>query len=231
MDYNHVMAKREKHKGLDVFEFPHYPSWLAWLDKNHIQQESVWVKLAKKKSGIASISYEEGREGAIIYGWIDGLINGYDDQYYLIKFSPRRPRSNWSKINRGIAEQLIAEKRMKPAGVRQVDLAKEDGRWDTAYDSPATIQVPEELTRLLATDPTARQNFDSLNSTNRYAFLYRIQNAKRAETKQRHIESAFQMLRNGEVYHPNAGRKKKNAKKPDDDPKKKPVPKAARKKK
>ncbi len=209
----------DTHKNLVVHSFRTQKSWLTWLKKNHQQPESIWIKLAKKSSGLKSITYEEGREGAIIYGWIDGLINGFDESWYLIKFSPRRPKSTWSKINREIAEQLIEGGEMRPSGLKQVEAAKADGRWERAYDSPATMKVPPELTKLLNTNKTAKKNFTELNSQNRYAFLYRIQTAKREETRQKHVQKAFEMLKKGEVYHPPKMKKKKK------------VAKAARKKK
>lgn len=201
------MPQQEIHKDLVVYPFKNYKAWLQWLARNHGQSESIWVKFAKKNSGIASITYEEAREGAIIYGWIDGLINGLDDHYYLTKFSPRRPKSNWSKINCGIAEQLIAEKKMMPSGLAQVQAAQADGRWEAAYSSPGAITVPAALTRLIDSSPTAKHNFAQLSGANRYAFLFKIQNAKRAATKQKHIQRAFEMLQKGEVYHPESQKK------------------------
>ena len=121
-----------KYKDLPMLAFKTPAAWLAWLADNHAEQSGVWIKFAKKASGLASVTYEEGREGAIIYGWIDGLKNRYDDRYYLIRFMPRRPRSKWSVINREIAEQLIKSKKMKAAGQGEVDAAKADGRWAAA---------------------------------------------------------------------------------------------------
>ena len=207
------MPRRETHKDLEVFQFRDYKAWLAWLAKNHKQSESIWLKFAKKDSGIRSVTYEEAREGAITYGWIDGLINRYDESYYLIKFTPRRPKSKWSKINREIAEGLIKRKKMKPSGLEQVKAAKKDGRWATAYDSASTIKVPPALQKLIDSNKTAKKNFESLSSANRYAFLYRIHNSKRDETKKRHIEKAFEMLKKGEVYHPQQNKPKKAVKK------------------
>lgn len=203
----------ETHKELSVFSFRNMKAWMTWLKKNHTQSESIWIKLAKKGSGLKSISYEEGREAAIIYGWIDGLINGFDESWYLIKFSPRRPKSNWSKINREIAKELIDSGRMMPAGLAQVESAQSDGRWERAYDGPSNIKVPVELKKLLDSNKTAKKNFEELRSQNRYAFLYRIQTAKREETRQKHIQKAFEMLKKGEVYHPSAARKKAARKK------------------
>lgn len=192
----------EIHKSLDVHPFENYKSWLRWLEKNHRQEKGIWIKYAKKHTGLPTISYEDSREGAIIYGWIDGLINTVDDQFYLRKFTPRRAKSNWSKINREIAQRLMDKNAMKPSGFQQVMAAKKDGRWDAAYDSPSTMMVPPELQKLIDSDRTATDNFNKLSSTNRYAFLYRIQNAKLPATKKKHIDKAFEMLKSGELYHP-----------------------------
>lgn len=202
----------EKHKDLEVLTLPTYRTWLAWLKRNHLQQEGVWIKFAKKRSQEKSISYEEAREGAIIFGWIDGLINGYSDTTYLRKFTQRRSRSQWSKINRAIAEQLIKDKKMKPSGLAEITAAKKDGRWEAAYDSPSTAEVPADLQKLLNKNKKAKTFFESLGSANRYAFLYRIQSVKREETRQRHLDKTIQMLTAGKVYHPEL-RKKKSMKK------------------
>ena len=143
------MLKTETHKNLAVHFFKSQQALLQWLARHHDDGNAIWIKLAKKNSGIQSISYEQAREAAIIYGWIDGLINGLDEQFYLIRFSQRRPRSKWSRINRGIAQQLIDNERMQPSGLEQVHAAQQDGRWEAAYDSSATIEVPAELQRRL----------------------------------------------------------------------------------
>ncbi|MEL7496445.1 MAG: YdeI/OmpD-associated family protein [Planctomycetota bacterium] len=203
------MAKpNERHKDLDVHFFITQKQFLAWLEKNYAQTESIWLKFAKKASGIKSINYEQAREAAIMYGWIDGLINGLDADFYLTKFTPRRPKSLWSQINRGIAESLIAEGRMQPSGLAQVEAAKADGRWQAAYASQANIEVPPELQKRLDQNPKAKKFFESITKSNRYAFLYRIHNAKRPETKQRHVEKAMEMLIAEKVYHPKLRKKK-----------------------
>lgn len=181
---------------------------LRWLERNFEQTESIWLQIAKKASQFTSITYEEGREAAIIYGWIDGLMNGKDDDFYLIKLTPRRKRSRWSKINRGIAEQLIQDGRMKPSGLAQVDAAKQDGRWEAAYPPPSEIEVPAELQQRLDQDAKAKRFFESLSKSNRYAFLYRIVNARKPETKAKHVEKTMQMLSDEQVYHPKLRKKK-----------------------
>lgn len=201
-------ASQEIHKDLEVIAFSTDKRWLSWIAKNYEREAGIWLKFAKKGSGIKTVTYEQAREGAIIYGWIDGLINKYDEQYYLVRFTPRRPRSKWSKINREIAEQLIKTKKMQPSGLAQVKAAKADGRWAAAYDSPANIKVPPELEKLLSRSKKARQFFESISAANRYAFLYRIYDAKRAATREKRIEQTMAMLKKGEVFHP--GRKAGN---------------------
>lgn len=205
------MAKKESFRELPVIAYATLSRWLAWLEKNHQRDAGIWIKLAKKNRGIRTISYEEAREGALMYGWIDGQIQRWDEDYYLIRCTPRRPASKWSKINREIATGLIRQKKMQPSGMAQVKKARADGRWEAAYDSASTMKVPAELQKLLNRNATARKNFEQLDSANRYAFLYRIQGAKREETRKKHIDRAFEMLKADEVYLPD--RRKKSVKK------------------
>lgn len=123
----------KKYKDLPLFFFEDQQSWLDWLEKNGSKEDAVWLAFAKKAAKIPSITYEEAREGAIMYGWIDGLKNAYDEQFYVLRFTPRRTKSRWSKINRAIAEDLIKHGKMMPSGQEAVDAAKEDGRWEAAY--------------------------------------------------------------------------------------------------
>ena len=194
----------ETHDGIEVLTFKTQRQWHYWLKKNYDQQESVWLKFAKVSTGIPSITYEEARESAIAFGWIDGLINSLDESFFLRKLSPRRPRSSWSKINRQIAEDLIAAKQIQPSGLAQVEAAKADGRWDQAYDPPSKISPPSEIESFLKKNRKAREFYESISAANRYAFLYRIQNAKREDTKNRHIKKMIDMLTAGETYHPQA---------------------------
>ena len=213
-----MSSKKEKHKGLEVLTMVTYQDWFVWLGKHYSQSEGVWLKFVKKGTANRavvsatekSLTYEEAREGAIIFGWIDGLINSYTESTYLRKFTHRRPRSSWSKINREIAEQLIKTKKIKPSGLAEVKAAKSDGRWDAAYDSPSTAKVPADLAKLLSKNKKAKMFFDSLGSANRYAFLYRIQSVKRQATRERHLKKTIEMLVAGEVYHPEL--RKKNLK-------------------
>jgi len=137
-----------------------------------------------------------------MYGWIDGQGNRLDDTYYLQRFTPRRPRSNWSKINRALVEDLIAKGKMQPAGQAQVDAAKKDGRWDAAYESQSTISVPPDFAAALAKNPKAHTFFDAIDKSNRYSFLYRITTAKKPETRAKHVQKAIDMLHAGQLYHP-----------------------------
>ncbi len=189
-------------KGLPIIAFKDLAAWLEWLRVHHETSSGVWAQIAKKGSGIQSTTYEDLREGALLYGWIDGQGNRFDEKTYLQRLTPRRPGSGWSKINRDLAEGFIAEGRMQPAGQAQVDAAKKDGRWERAYASPASIEVPPDLAQALAAHPQAKEAFDQLGKTNRYSFLYRIITAKRPETRARHVQKTIDMLLTGQVHHP-----------------------------
>jgi len=171
----------------------------AWLDKHAEESDGIWLKLAKKASGIPSVVYADAVEIALCHGWIDGQAKRLDDDHYVQRFTPRRARSKWSKINRQKAERLIAEGRMRPGGLREVERAKQDGRWDEAYDSPTTATVPEDFKRALAAEPAARDFFERLGNTKRYSFLYRIEDAKRPETRAKRIAEYVALLREGKT--------------------------------
>ena len=171
----------------------------VWMGVHGEESDGIWLKFAKKDSGIESVVYAEAVEIALSYGWIDGQAKRLDDHHYLQRFTPRRPRSKWSKINREKAERLIAEGRMRPAGLREVELAKQDGRWDDAYDSPSTATVPDDFQAALEAEPAAAEFFASLGSTKRYSFLYRITDAKRPETRAKRIAEYVELLARGET--------------------------------
>jgi len=194
--------KTEIHKNLPVVLPTSFEVWLAWLKANGHKENGVWVKLAKKGSGVQSVTYAEAREGAIMYGWIDGLINAYDEKVYLTRFTPRKPKGLWSKINRTIAEQLIEEGRMTPAGLATVEAAQADGRWEAAYDSPAAIQIPKDFQMALGKSPEAQTFFEKINKANRYAILYRIHTAHKPATRAARIVAIIKMLEKREVFHP-----------------------------
>jgi uncharacterized protein YdeI (YjbR/CyaY-like superfamily) len=187
---------------LPVLAFSSQKAWEAWLAQQDMSSKGLWVKLAKKGSGLDSVTYAEAVEVALCYGWIDGQANRLDEDYYLQRFTPRRARSKWSKINRDRAEKLIASGAMKAAGLREVERAKSDGRWDAAYDAPSTATVPDDLRLELERNDAAREFFESLNATNRYAILHRIQDAKRPATRVRRIEKFIAMLEREEKIYP-----------------------------
>ena len=173
--------------------------WEAWLREHHATAPGVWIRLARKGSGIASIVYMEALQEALRFGWIDGQARSVDDAWYEQRFTPRRPRSIWSKRNREFATALIEAGRMEPAGLREVERAKADGRWAAAYDAPSTASVPEDLRTALDAVPEAAAFFATLKSQNRYAILHRIQTAKKPETRARRIETFVAMLARGET--------------------------------
>jgi uncharacterized protein YdeI (YjbR/CyaY-like superfamily) len=178
------------------------PAWRAWLASHH-ESGGVWLVLAKKGTiEPTSLTYDEALEEALCHGWIDGQVNRRDEATYRQRFTPRRSRSSWSKRNVAIAERLLAEKRMHPAGIAEIARAQDDGRWDAAYAGSASIEVPPDLAEALAAEPEARALFELLTRQNRYAILYRIETAKRADTRARRIEQLIAMLARGETIHP-----------------------------
>jgi uncharacterized protein YdeI (YjbR/CyaY-like superfamily) len=183
-------------------------AWRAWLAKHHADPAGVWLVLAKKGTEKpTSLTYDQALEEALCHGWIDGQAGRRDEATYRQRFTPRRRRSAWSKRNTGIAERLIAEDRMHPAGHAEVERAKADGRWEAAYAGPASMEVPADLAEALATEPKAQAMFEGLNSQNRYAVLYRIASAKKPETRTRRIEEFVAMLARGETIHPQKTRR------------------------
>jgi uncharacterized protein YdeI (YjbR/CyaY-like superfamily) len=184
---------------LEILPFASKDAFAAWLDAEHAQADGVWIKFAKKGTGIETIVYAEALDVALCYGWIDGQVKRSDDRYYLQKFTPRRARSRWSKINVGKATKLIEAGHMRPAGLAEVERAKADGRWDAAYDSPSRIEVPPDLQAELDKHPDAAEFFASLNSQNRYAILYRLHDAKKPATRARRLEQFVGMLKRRET--------------------------------
>jgi uncharacterized protein YdeI (YjbR/CyaY-like superfamily) len=182
--------------------FASQKAFAAWLDKNHAKSDGLWIKIAKKDSGIRSVTHAEALDVALRYGWIDGQRNGLDDTYFLQRFTPRRARSIWSAINCAKATALIEAGAMHPAGIREVERAKADGRWAAAYASQANAVIPPELERLLRKSAKARKFFESLDSRNRYSVMHRIATAKKPETRERKAEQFFEMLKNGETIYP-----------------------------
>ncbi|HZC27370.1 MAG TPA: YdeI/OmpD-associated family protein [Actinopolymorphaceae bacterium] len=189
-------------RDIPVLSFASAAGWETWLAEQHATADGLWLKIAKKASGIETVSYAEALDIALCYGWIDGLRRPCDESYFLQRFSPRTARSKWSKVNRGKVVELIERGSMEPAGLRAVEAAKADGRWEAAYGGPAEATVPDDLHDALARDPAAAEFFEGLTSRNRYAILYRINDAKRPETRARRIEQFVAMLAKGEKPYP-----------------------------
>jgi uncharacterized protein YdeI (YjbR/CyaY-like superfamily) len=196
------MTSHPDHLGdVPIIPFERPEEWAAWLDEHHAASPGVWLRLAKKASGIPSVSYGEALEVALCYGWIDGQKKSYDDDWWLQKFTPRGEKSGWSKINRQKALALIEAGKMTPAGIEAVERARQDGRWDAAYDSPSAATVPGDFQAQLDGNTRAKAFFATLDSRNRYAILYRIQNAKKAETRQKRIRQFIDMLEKHEKLY------------------------------
>ena len=185
---------------LPIQHFEDQKAWEEWLVAN-ADGKGIWLRIAKKDSGIASVNYAQALEVALCHGWIDGQKRGYDERFFLQRFTPRRPRSLWSKINIGHVERLIAAGRMQPGGLREVEAAKADGRWEAAYRSFSDMEVPAELAAALKKNKKAKAFFDQLDRTNRYAFCWRVHTAKKPETRITRAEKFAEMLANGEKIH------------------------------
>ncbi|HEY6059317.1 MAG TPA: YdeI/OmpD-associated family protein [Gemmatimonadales bacterium] len=191
------MARRD----LPVRAFKTAKAWETWLSR-HDDAPGLWVRLAKRSAGRQSLTHREAVEGALCYGWIDGQGKPYDDESWLVKFTPRKPNSIWSKINRARASELVATGRMRPSGLASIQRAKQNGRWVGAYDSHRTAVPPRDLTAALKKSAKARAFFETLNSQNRYAILFRIQTAKRPETRRARIERFVRMLARHRTLYP-----------------------------
>ena len=182
--------------------FSQKKDWAAWLVRNHDKSPGVWLRLAKKASGIPSVSYSEALEAALCHGWIDARKRSESETTWLQQFTPRATKSIWSKINREKAMALVKAGRMKPAGLAQIERAKKDGRWEAAYDSPSSATAPPELQAALDQNPRAKAFYATLDSQNRYAILFRIQTAKKPETRVKRIQRFVEMLEKNEKLHP-----------------------------
>ena len=185
-----------------VLAFASQAAFETWLEEHHADSDGVWIKIAKQGTGIPSVNRAGALDVALCFGWIDGQAKPIDETHYLQKFTPRRERSKWSKINVGKVTELISSGAMRAAGHAEIERAKADGRWDAAYDSPRTSTVPPDLQAELDNDPEAKAFFDGLSSANRYAILYRLHDAKKPETRARRLEQFVAMLKRGETLHP-----------------------------
>jgi uncharacterized protein YdeI (YjbR/CyaY-like superfamily) len=177
--------------------------WQQWLEAHHTEREGVRLVLARRGStSVTRLTHARALEEALAFGWIDGQAAPRDGHSWSVRFMPRRARSAWSKRNTEIVERLLAEGRMQAAGIAEMERAKADGRWDAAYAGPAKAEVPPDLLEALDASPVAKENFGRLNSQNRYAILYRLQTARRAETRARHVAHFVAMLERGESLYP-----------------------------
>jgi uncharacterized protein YdeI (YjbR/CyaY-like superfamily) len=201
-----VKVKKGKADVAPVRLFANRAAWDVWLEKNHRKHEGLWLRLAKKGSGVKSVTYGEALEVALSYGWIDGQKRPESEQAWLQRFVPRGARSIWSKINREKALGLIASGGMKAAGLEAVERAKENGRWESAYDSPRGAAVPADFQAALDASPRAGEFFQGLDRANRYAVLFRIQTVKKAETRTQKIVEFVGMLERGEKIHEARGK-------------------------
>ena len=194
------MAKSKR--DVPVIAFKSQEAWNDWLASQAADSDGLWLKLAKKSAGIAGVSKPEAIDTALCHGWIDGQLDSFDDKYSLVRFTPRRPTSKWSERNRTRALQLIELGRMLPAGQKEIERAQKDGRWETAYAPQSTAEVPDDFQAALAKNKKASKFFETLNRANRYAILYRVHHAKKAETRAARIEKFVAMLAAGETIHP-----------------------------
>jgi uncharacterized protein YdeI (YjbR/CyaY-like superfamily) len=189
-------------KDLQILELPDRQAWTDWLEANHDSSAGVWLKIAKKGAGRPTATYAEALEVALCYGWIDGQRGAHDASFFRQRFTPRRPRSKWSQINRDRATELIAGGAMKPAGLAEVQRAQQDGRWEAAYEPQSRATVPEDFQRELDRNPEAKAFFETLKGVNRYAFLFRIRDAKRPETRAKRIATFVAMLNEHKTFYP-----------------------------
>ena len=190
------------HKGnLPVLAFKTPDAMEKWLAKNYSASDGVWLKIYKKGSGTPTVSYAQAVDVALCYGWIDGLLNSVDEKAYMIRFTPRRSKSIWSKKNIEKVSRLINDGKMRPAGLKEIEKAKADGRWEQAYDSPSNIEMPDDFLKLLSKIPKARIFFQTLNKTNTYAIAWRLQTAKKPETREKRMKTILEMLSREEKCH------------------------------
>ena len=191
----------EQFNGLPVLTFVDARGFEGWLDQQPADAAGAWLKLAKKAAKSATLSKAEAIDAALCYGWIDGQLNKYDDEHWLIRFTPRKGRGKWSQKNRDRASELMAEGRINRSGLAQIEAAKADGRWAAAYAPASSAQVPSDLQQALDGNPEAAKFFATLKGANRYAILYRIDSVKRPETRARKIAEYVAMLERGETIH------------------------------
>jgi uncharacterized protein YdeI (YjbR/CyaY-like superfamily) len=191
----------EKGNVAEVAAFSSAKELEQWLAKNHAKSNGIWVRFFKKNSDVPSVSYDEALDAALCIGWIDGQLKKYDEESWLRKFTPRRPKSVWSKRNREHVERLTRAGKMQTAGLEEVEAAKQDGRWKAAYDSPSKMVIPDDFLKELAKSERAKAFFETLNGANVYAIVWRLQTAKKPESRQKRLKTILAMLAKGEKFH------------------------------
>jgi uncharacterized protein YdeI (YjbR/CyaY-like superfamily) len=185
----------------EILAFENSKAWNEWLAKNYERQEGIWLQMFKKDSGVPTVTYIDALHVALCYGWIDGQMKRFDEKSYVQKFTPRRPRSMWSKRNREYVAELIDAGLMQEPGLKEIEAAKKDGRWDEAYDKPSEMKMPDDFMQALAKDPAAEAFFKTLNKANVYAIAWRLQTARKPETRQKRFDALLAMLARGEKFH------------------------------
>jgi uncharacterized protein YdeI (YjbR/CyaY-like superfamily) len=186
---------------LPVMHFGSVADLNEWLEKNNAESSGMWLRIFKKNSGVLSINYDQALDEALCFGWIDGQVKSYDEHSYIQKFTPRRAGSMWSKRNIEHISRLKNEGRMRPSGIKEAEAAKADGRWDRSYDSPSNMTIPEDLLNELSKDPATAEFFNNLNKTNKYAIAWRLQTAKKPETRAKRLKAILEMLGKGKKFH------------------------------
>jgi uncharacterized protein YdeI (YjbR/CyaY-like superfamily) len=195
-------ASQSQRGELPVLTFDTQEAWRAWLDEHHASSAGAWLRIARKGAAEPTVSYEDALTEGLCFGWIDGQKRKLDETAWLQKFTPRGPRSVWSRRNRDKAEELMRSGAMRPAGLREVERAQADGRWEAAYDSPRTAEVPHDLQAEMDSHPAAKAFFETLDAANRYAILWRLQTAKKPEARERRLSKFIEMLERQEKLHP-----------------------------
>lgn len=188
-------------KDLEIIPFKSPKEWKEWLSKNHSLEKGIWLRFFKKDSGIKTITFSQALDEALCYGWIDGQAKSYDEKSWIQKFTSRRKKSVWSKRNTEHIERLIKLGKMKPTGLKEVESAKADGRWEKAYDSPSKMIIPNDFLKELSKNKKAKAFFETLNKTNTFAIAWRLQTAKKSETREKRMKIILDMLSRGEKFH------------------------------
>ena len=194
-------SNKNKSKEMPVISFDNKDKWEKWLSENHDSSTGIYIRIFKKSSGETTVTYDEALDVALCFGWIDGIRKSFDEISYLQKFSPRTKKSIWSKRNKEHVARLIASGNMQPAGLKEIEAAKADGRWEQAYDSPKNMTIPEDFLKALSKNKKAKEFFNTLNKTNLYSIGWRLQTAKKPETREKRIKTIIEMLEKGEMFH------------------------------